>query len=119
MNILNLIKRYKLIIVLFICLIAIRFLWIDRIPPGMLHDEIEYALSSKTYQLFGTDLSGISFPSSLIKPNTLGSISPIPSLFFSPLWNILPLNILTIRIVYVLLNIATSLVLGWFIYSLF
>ncbi|MBP9690685.1 hypothetical protein KBD81_01250 [Candidatus Woesebacteria bacterium] len=100
-------------------ILTTRFLFIDRFPPGMQHDEIEYVLSSKTYQMFGTDLSGVSFPESLISTRTHGSISPIPPLLFSPLWNILPLNLLTVRMAYTLLNVMTAIVFGLLVHSLF
>ena len=108
-----------LIIIALAVIISARFLWIDRLPPGMQHDEIEYVLSSKTYQMFDTDLSGVTFPESLIKTRTHGAISPIPPLFFSPIWNIFPMNMMTVRIAYLLLNVATALILARFVWALF
>ena len=118
-SILRIVKHNYLFLLVFILIVALRFVWLDRFPPGMQHDEVEYALSSKTYELFGTDLSGSSFPLSLFKTNTLGRISPIPPLVLAPLWKIIPLTMQTIRIMYVSLNILTSLAFGWFLLTLF
>lgn|GEM_PF-1926157 len=99
--------------------IASQFLWLNILPPGMNHDEIEYALSSKTYAMFGQDLSGVSFPLSLISTNTLGSISAIPPLLMVPFRLILPLNQMTARLPYVLMIIAIAGVLAYTSYLFF
>ena len=116
----NKINKTTIFFLMVICLLIVsRFILIDRFPPGLVHDEIEYLFSSKTYQLFGTDLSGIRFPLSLIKTGTLGQISAIPPLLISTIWSFLPINIMTARIPYVILNVVTGLILILISYLLF
>lgn len=85
----------------------------------MSNDEIEYSLSSKTYTLNGADLSGSKFPISLFVSKTSGSISAIPPLLISPLWQIIPLNQQTARLPYVIVNLLTGVVLGYLAFTLF
>src|SRR3989344_2209569 len=115
----NFIKNNYLMIFIFSLLILLRFIWTDRFPPGMQYDEIEYSLSGKTFQMMGTDLSGVGFPESLITTRTLGKISPVPYMILSPFWNILDLNITTYRSLYVFLNIITAFVFMMLLHQLF
>ncbi|MEK7570670.1 MAG: hypothetical protein AAB553_00210 [Patescibacteria group bacterium] len=108
-----------LIFLVFVVLLATQFLWVTMLPPGVSHDEIEYSLSSKTYALFGEDLSGTPFPLSLLQTGTLGEISPIAPLLLSPLWMIFPLSHETVRIPYVILTCIISGLVGYFAYLLF
>lgn len=101
--------NYKLIIL--VILVFVHFLWLDRFPVGMTNDELEYILSSKSYALTGKDISGVSFPMSLFKTQTEGAISAIPAVLISPLYLIMPLNQTTARIPYVVINLATALLL--------
>ncbi len=107
-NSLKFIKKNALVISIFMVLVAIRFVWIDRFPPGMQYDEVEYSLSSKTFQMIGTDLSGVGFPQSLITTNTLGQVSPVPYMILAPLWFFTDLTMTTYRALYVLLNVITA-----------
>lgn len=111
--------RSALIAGILMLIVFFRFLWIDRIPPGMQFDEVEYALSSKTYQLMGEDLSGTSFPKSLLVTDTMGNISPIPPLTMSILWHFLDLNMTTYRSFYVVLNLFTAVAFSFLAYELF
>lgn len=106
-------------IFIIVFLILTRFIWLDRFPPGMNHDELEFILSSKTYSLFGTDLSGYGLPLSLFKTETLGQISAIPPLIMSLFWFVLLLTYTTARIPHILLNIATAMSLGFLANFLF
>lgn len=113
------IKKNYIAIVIFGLLIILRFIWIDKFPPGMQYDEVEYSLSSKTFQMMGTDLSGVGFPKTLVITKTLGKVSPIPYMALSPLWNIINLNIVTYRSLYVILNVITTFVFMLFLHYLF
>ncbi len=115
----NFVKNNYLFLILFCLLVFSRFIWIGLFPTGLLYDEVEYSLSSKSFQMMGTDLSGVGFPKSLISTNTLGKISPVPYMVLSPLWNLIDLNIVTYRSLYVILNIVTSVVFMFLIYRLF
>lgn len=112
---LNKFSKLSLFLVSLIIVVAgLRFIWLDIFPVGMYHDEIEYLLSAKRYALFGSDLSGIPFPESVIKTDTDGIISPIPPLLLSPIYLLLPLNQFTARLPYVLISLFTA----WTMYLL-
>lgn len=97
-----------LLIGLILITIFVHFLWLDRFPVGLSHDEIEYILSSRQYFRQGTDLSGIGFPLSIIKTDTVGIISFLPSLILSPYYGLVPLNLATARLPYIFLNLISA-----------
>lgn len=97
----------------------LRFIYIDRLPVGLTNDEIEYMASAKSYSLYGRDVSGIGFPVSLIKTQTDGIISAIPALVLSFPLKFLPMNQLTIRSLYVVINLLTAYCLYLIIDNLF
>src|SRR3990172_7963576 len=74
-------KRVIFILLLGLLLLGTvtRFLWLDRFPVGISHDEAEVLLSAKTYWLFGTDISSTSFPKSIFTNLTSGGLSGLPS----------------------------------------
>lgn len=107
------------ILLIFAVAIMARFVWLDRFPVGMAHDEVEYTLSSKTYHLAGKDLSGFSFPLSLFRTQTEGRISALPPIILSFYFASVPINQLTARIPFVFVNLATALVLYLLVDKLF
>lgn len=113
------IKSHYLWIVVFTLVIIIRFMLLDKTPPGMQIDEVEYALSSKTFQMFGTDIAGTGFPTSLITTNTIGRISPVPYILLSPFWFFMDLTMANIRTLYVIINIFCGFVFIALLYELF
>lgn len=111
----NKFSKLSLFLVSLIIVVAgLRFIWLDIFPVGMYHDEIEYLLSAKRYALFGSDLSGVPFPESVIKTDTDGTISPVPPILLSPIYLLLPLNQFTARLPYVLISLFTA----WIMYLL-
>lgn len=102
----------RALLLIIILLVLARFFWINRFPPGLNHDELEFVLSSKTYSLFGTDLSGYGFPLSLFKTETLGQISALPPMAMAPFWFILPLNYQTARIPHAIVGVLTAIFFG-------
>lgn len=99
--------RKPIIILALIFLLITRFAFVDKFPVGLSNDEIEYAISAKTYALVGKDVSGYSFPLSLFKTQTDGIISAIPPLLLSPIFSVIPLNQANIRIVSIMINLVT------------
>jgi len=97
--------------ILFAALIGIHFLWLDRFPVGLSHDEAEYVLSSKTFFRYGYDLSGVRFPLSIFRTGTLGIISPAPYIILSPYFGLIQLNLFTARFPYAILNLLTGMVI--------
>lgn len=114
-------KRIGMFFLFFVGLILIfsRFLYLDRFPAGMSHDEIEYILSGKTYFLSGVDLSNTSFPNSIFQTKTGGVISFLPAVLLSPIYGIIPINQFTARLPYFVINLLTALVLYLLVKKLF
>ncbi len=111
--------KYKLLFILIAVAVAIRFILLDRIPFGISNDELEYVLSAKTYAVSGVDITGVSFPSSIFKTQTEGSISIIPPLLLSTYFKILPLTPFTARLPYALVNILTAYLVYELVKTLF
>ncbi len=114
-------KKIKLLILFLIGfgLIFCRFLYLDRFPVGMSHDELEYILSAKTYFLTGADLSGSYFPNSIFQTKTEGIISFLPALILAPYFGLVPINQFTARLPYVLFSLITSVCLYLLIKKIF
>ena len=110
---------FLLFLFLIIVFCGLRFLWLDRFPIGISHDEIEYILSSKTYFLKGVDLSGASFPISIFKTKTEGIISFLVPILLSPYYGPVNINQFTSRLPYVLLSLATIYILFLLVKKLF
>lgn len=101
-------KKYLLALIIFL-LAASRFAYAAKIPAGMSNDEIEYAASAKSYALSGKDISGYGLPVSLLKTQTDGDISPVPALILSIPFKIIPMTQGNLRIIYILLNLFTTI----------
>ena len=109
----------KYLLYFFILLLAFaRFIYVDRIPAGMSNDEIECAISAKSYALYARDVSGFGIPLSLFKTRMDGKISPIAPLVLSLPLKFLSLNQSTIRIFYVIVNLLTALCLYFLVKTL-
>lgn len=104
-------SRTTFFIALTTLLIFCRFLFLDIFPAGINHDEAEVLLSAKSYYLHGTDISGVHFPLSLFVTKTEAGLSGLPSVLLTP-FMVFPTTQLSTRIPFVLLNLATGLVLA-------
>lgn len=106
--------KYKLFIILGILLFGIlfRFLWLDKFPVGMNHDEIDVTLSAKSYWRFGTDISGIPFPKSLFITRTEAALSGFPSILLAPILGLLKSTPTLVRIPFVLVSLLTMFFLS-------
>ena len=106
-------KKVWLLILFFIGFVLVfsRFLYLDRFPVGMTHDELEYILSAKTYFSSGVDLSNTPFPKSIFQTKTEGVISFLPAIFLSPYYGLVPLNQFTARLPYVIISLLTAITL--------
>lgn len=115
-------SRDKLLIFILVAvsfiLISIRFLWIDRFPVGITHDDSEVLLSAWTYISHGTDSSGTSFPMSIFSNNTAGGLAGLPSAILAPIVGNFSFSLFVARLPYVFLNIATIIILALFVYRL-
>lgn len=100
-------KLTPFILLLIVIGIAVRFFWLDKFPVGINHDELDVILSAKTHWEYGTDLSGISFPKSLIFTETKAGLSGLPSFILSAFIGVSEMNLLNARLPYILLGFIT------------
>lgn len=99
--------------------IFVRFLWLDKIPVGITHDDADVILSAKSIWETGRDISGTVFPSTLFFNKTPGKISGLPSAILAPILGPFPLNLFSIHFVYVLINILTILMVAGIAFNFF
>ncbi|HOY61454.1 MAG TPA: hypothetical protein PK045_03035 [Candidatus Woesebacteria bacterium] len=106
----NWLKKIEKIVLIGMIVIGVvgRFVWLDKFPSGMSHDEIEYVMSAKSYWEKGSDLSGIRFPESIFRTKTEGIISFLPAMLLAPIYGNIPLSQTTARLPYGLLNLLTG-----------
>lgn len=88
-----------------------RFLWIDRFPVGMAHDEVQYAVNGLSYKFMGEDVSGYGLPLSVFRTETIGRVSIVPTLAIYFLSYVVEINELNLRIFYSIIGVASGLVL--------
>lgn len=100
--------KNKIFLIILVIVSFIHFLWLDKVPPGMSHDEVVYALSSKSFFMKGTDITGTGFPVGLFKTQTEGNISLLPSILISPMNLFTPLSQTTARIPFVIISIMSA-----------
>lgn len=101
-----------LIVISILLLIFVRFLYLNEFPVGILNDEVDVTLSAKTYWEFGKDLSGVPFPKSLFVTKTWASLSGLPSLLLAPIYRSNDLTPFSIRLPFVFLSIAISILIS-------
>src|SRR4051812_27870382 len=82
-----------------------RFLFLDKFPAGMDHDEIMYSLNGLAYLYSGKDLSGIPFPISTFRSLTEGMAAIVPSLLLGAFYTFSDVSQLSVRILYALLSL--------------
>lgn len=97
------------LLTLFIVPIFVRFLWLDKVPPGLIHDEADAIFIAQSYSKFGTDSLGTKFPLSIIKNQVETGDDTLFSLMLTPFYRVLPLNLFTARIPSVIINLLTGL----------
>jgi hypothetical protein len=102
-RLIDFIKKIKFLLLILVSTAFIHFLWLDRIPPGMSHDEVVYSLSSKAFFLQGTDITGTGFPMGLFRTQTEGNISILPTILLSPMHYFFTTTQFSARLPYVLL----------------
>ncbi|MBU0572419.1 hypothetical protein KKE18_01905, partial [Patescibacteria group bacterium] len=111
-------KSIILLLLISIVLIGIRFLWLDRFPVGINHDEAEVVLSAKTYWKYGTDISLTPFPKSIFTNETSGGLSGLPSFLLTPFIGWAELTLQVARLPFVVLNIASLGLLALIVWQL-
>jgi len=109
----------KKIFWIFIFLAAIpHFIFLNKFPVGINHDEAEVINSAIYFYKYKTDYSGVSFPLSLFSSKTDAKIASLPSFIISPFIGLLPKTVFYFRLIYVLTNIITILIFSKIIFEL-
>jgi len=111
MNLRKIFKINNLLVLLLILTIFLRFIYVDRFPVSLSHDEIEYTLSGISMAKVGTDISGYSFPINLFRTETAGVISAVPVMLFSFVFNYFGLSQGSARVFMVVINLLTGFVI--------
>lgn len=107
-----------LIAISFVLLITVRFIYLNEFPVGILNDEVDVSLSSKSYYSFGTDLSGVVFPKSLFVTSTSAGLSGLPSYLLTYIYGPFNLSPQIIRIPFVILSLLTILIIYLIIFEI-
>lgn len=97
--------------------IITRFLWLEKIPVGITHDDADVILSAKSFFLLGKDISGTLFPTSLFINHTAGNISGLPSFILAIFIGSFKLSLFTTHLVYVFVNLITLLFISLISYN--
>ncbi len=105
-------------ILLVTAVLVTKFLWIDRFPPGLAHDEVVYSLNGMSYLQSGSDLTGYAFPLSIFRSETEGFISVVPALIYGFYYKLITPNTQNLRILMTVVNILTAFVLYRLVYIL-
>lgn len=108
------------LLVLLIPLVAIgiitRFIWLDRFPVGITHDETDIVLSGRYFYQNGTDASGVKFPLTFFKTQLGSGQTNIVPFLLSPYFGNVKQTLSNSRLPFVIISLATTLVLGWVVY---
>ncbi len=110
---------------LFFCCLAFiiagiiaRFLWLDTFPPGITHDEADFVLSARTLWSRGVDVSGTPFPAFLVKTLNESGQTGLGYFLASPFIGIFGTGLSEVRILFVLINIASGVILAYLVWDL-
>lgn len=86
--------------------LALRFLWLDRVPSAISGDELDYVLDAKAIFLSGKDLTGAWSPFSLVPAPHRIPKAELPSLVVSPLIGLMELSLFSARLPYVVYGVV-------------
>lgn len=106
------------LLVLLIPLVAIgiitRFIWLDRFPVGITHDETDIVLSGRYFYQNGTDASGTKFPLSIFESGMESGQTSIVPFLLSPYLGSVKLSLFNVRMPFVVINLLSA----YFLYKL-
>lgn len=99
----------NLFFLLVIPAVAVRFLWLDQIPPGINHDEADAIQIARSYFTYGTDSLGTKFPLALIKNQVETGDDTLLSLLLAPAYRFLRPGVAAFRFPMVVINLLTAI----------
>lgn len=86
--------------------LALRLLWLDRVPIAISNDELDYVLDAKAIFLSGRDLTGEWSPFSLAPPPHAFPKAEWPALVVSPLIGPMEFSLFSARLPYVIWGVV-------------
>jgi len=107
----NFFKKYLLLFLILGFALFLRILWLDRIPPAISNDELDYVIDAKAIFLTGNDFSGFWRPYFLTPPPKQFPKAELPSLIVAPLIGPFHFSLMSARLPYAFLGIIFILVL--------
>lgn len=112
-NFSSLFIRFLPLLVVILLAAIMRFLWLDRVPVGVVHDELTYLLNAKAIAHTGTDVSASWNPLSVfIFRYPPGDVqAELPYLLFVPVLGLFPFSLLSAHITNAVIGIATVIIL--------
>lgn len=113
------IKIPKSLLVIIFLSLFFRLILLNVIPSGLSFDEQDYILNAKALFLSGHDISGTWNPLSLTTPKSSFPQAEIAPLLTFWLIGILPLSLLTSKLIYALFGVGTVVVLYFIAKKLF
>jgi hypothetical protein len=111
-------KHWILFFLLALPSLAVRFLWLGNVPPGVNHDEVDVVDIARTYAYYGKTPLGAKFPQSLIGNQISSTDDSLLPLFLAPIYRFLPFNVFMARLPMVLINIVAAVIMFILCYKL-
>jgi hypothetical protein len=105
-------KINKIYLIIILIGVLSRFFWLDSVPPGISHDEVDPIITSLSYIYRGSDFLGNTLPYSLITKQVNSSDDTFLSIYYSPMYFLFGSSIGNLRIPSVIVNILTIIVLS-------
>ena len=109
----HLLRKFLPLFLVILVAVLFRFVWLDRIPGGVVHDELTYLLNSKAIALHWTDVTGVWNPLSVfIFHYPPGDVqAELPYFLFLPIVGLFPFSLFAAHATNAFLGVATVVVL--------
>lgn len=103
----------KLLLLVSCVAFIIRMVQIDKVPPGISNDEAIYAVNAYSISQTGKDMYGNSFPVIFTVDNL--TFMPVPTYALAIIYRFFGLNVITTKIINILLGVIVIFLLGKFV----
>lgn len=107
-----------LALLLFFLSLFLRALWLDKIPVGIVHDNMIFVLNAKAFFYTGHDVTGLWSPFSLAPIPDEPAQAELPYIFLAPIIGFLPSSLFAAHIFHATLNSLLTVVLFFLVLKL-
>src|SRR3989344_344152 len=97
-------KPYMIPILLFLIALTIRTILLDRIPTGIVNDNMIFVLNAKAFFYTGHDITGKWIPFSLSPLPDEPAQAELPYIYLAPVIGLLPSSLFAAHIFYAIVN---------------